>query len=196
MVTRADSLKKYEALQMPEMSSCDPKQFYGKWRTEEIVCSNPADSSAALSHAESILFSIGKVKNHFALVEYAKTPLAKENEFISVEGSRGALGHEIDQWFNSDMFTDGAGGSTYASHAIKKRSDKKGCDVYKIGVSSYDTRGRGFQNLKPIYLFTIGKNQSDGSIILRSSNDGSVNFCFERIKNKTILQVLKLKKVN
>lgn len=192
MLLPVDTKKKYETFEMPLMSSCDPTQFHGHWKAEEIACSDPANSSKVMSHAENILFTIGYPENRFQLIQ-SGVPVV-EARLASVNGFRGAAGNEFDYWFNSS-WSSGVAGSTYTDHVIRNRKDKRGCDVYSIGISneeitSYDIRP-GYRALKSKYLFTIGKDR-DGSIILRSNGDG-VNFCHERIFNNKILQVLKLK---
>lgn len=194
MVFPIDTKKQYDSLAMPIMKSCDPEQFFGRWSAEKVICSNPDDTSAVLSHPEKVLFTIGGARNASEILRLRKNSSFKSAEMASVNGFRGAAGNEKRYPFNSDMFTDGAGGNEYTDHIISRRKDGKGCDVFKVGVTSY-TRGNGYKTIAPDYLFTIGKNQADGSIILQS-NGNSQSFCHERTRNQKILQVLQLKSVN
>lgn len=192
MLAEVDSKKKYEALDMPVMNSCDPGQFRGAWTAEDVVCYDPANTTALMTHPEVISFSFDQASYGFDHLTANGIPGVRSNELTSVAGYRGASGNQKSYWFNASMVTDGGGGNEYTAHSLKSRKDKKGCDVYRVGVSSYETHGQGYKTLKPAYLFTVGIDKKDNSMVLRSNAD-KVNFCFERIRNKAIEQVLKLR---
>lgn len=74
-------------------------------------------------------------------------------------------------------------GQPNIAYGFKTRRDKRGCDVYKVEVS--ENERAGWKSEKPKLLFTVGIDKRDGSMVLKSD---SVNFCLERIEDKSILQ--------
>lgn len=193
METALDTKKQYDALEMPTMKSCDPRLFIGIWEAAETVCSDPNDTTAVLSHPEKILFSISYARYGDDILIRNRAASIKSGELASVDGYRGAAGDEKAYWFNSMMSTDGTG-NEFTGHVFKNRKDGKGCDVFMVGISNMGFDTQEYKTLKPQYLFTLGKNKIDGSLVLRANNDGA-NFCHAHIKNKKIQQALKLRAI-
>ncbi len=186
MIAPIDFKKKYESLAMPVMNSCNPEQFVGSWKASDVVCHDPKNDFALSTSPPGIKFGFKTGNSNLRI------PGTIDKELAFIWGYRGSdTGQGYEYWFNSGEDSDGAGGKEYTAQTIKSRKDKKGCDVYEVGVSSHATHGQEYRTQKPVYLFTIGLDK-DGSMVLQS-NSKDVNFCFERDYDKTIEQAVRLR---
>lgn len=184
---------KYESIQMPIMESCNPSQFIEanrvmqEWSLHDVACYKPDSPIERLTSPPE--FRVKFEYGIFSIGEFIdRIPKFRMDEVIYMDGYIGGGSNsllQVDDSYNNEihLIRSQKIGNTKIAHGFKTRRDKRGCDVYELQVSEYERTGWKFEKSK--LLFTVGIDKGDGSMVLKSD---SVNFCFERIKDKSILQ--------